>query len=923
MSNLLIIAIAALLGALWSGEFGAATGALLSWLALRSFRLERRIEELAREVREWRASAALRDTTYPTQQAETAPAQATAPTLPSVSDEVAWSAPAPLPENTMPAPQVLPQAAVAERPIPAPEPEWEPAREATAERYSTPPELPGDLLASARDWLLGGNTIIKLGIGILFVGLAFLAKYAVEHATLPIELRLAGIAGAALVLLGFGWRLRHDRPGYAQILQGGSVAVLYLTLFAAFRFYGVLAVGPVFAMMVVVAALAAGLAILQNARALASIGALGGFATPLLISTGSGDIVALFAYYLVLDLGIAAVAWHKTWRELSLIGFVATYLVASAWGVLRYRPEDYLVGQIFLIAFFLVFMAIMLLPLRDMKNKPGDIVRAAWLEGSLLFGLPTVTFVLQYGLVRDQEYGAAFSALALAAFYILMAAWTRGKARLAVAFEASLAIGTVFLTLVFPFALEARDTVGAWALEGAGLIWLGFRQERRLGRLFGYLLLFLSGLAWYHAADHHLPPTQWLNGLLINGLMLSAAALAGAYFVWRNTDDDGAPDLFGLAERHLEPSLIVWALVWLAVNAWLHIEALVNADARVAALLAAASIVGLFFIALAMRLDWRYAGMATALLAPLMALAVPAVAVAWDSPFDHGGVWAWPLAFATHLASLRWTARHWPVTLKLAEHTLGILILAVLGAQQGLHVTGRWGDAASAWPWLGWLAAPAFILLFLLSPYSERIWPFRAEQRAYRGYAGAILSLGLVFWSLFANVISNGSAQPLPYLPVLNPLDLGIGVALAAVWFCRCNEGENNATGVMPLMPILLGASVFVWMNAILIRSFHHYGGIAFEFNAWVDSLAVQTGLALLWTSTALGLMWLSARLTWRTPWLLGAVLLAAVILKLILVDLNGTGTVTRIISFIGVGVLMLVIGYVAPLPKERQDEAT
>ncbi len=89
-------------------------------------------------------------------------------------------------------------------------------------------------------------------------------------------------------------------PAYAQVLQGGAVAVLYLTLFVAFRFYGVLAVLPVFICMVAVAALAAALAVLQDARALAVIGALGGFATPLLLSSGSGDHVALFSYYLVL-----------------------------------------------------------------------------------------------------------------------------------------------------------------------------------------------------------------------------------------------------------------------------------------------------------------------------------------------------------------------------------------------------------------------------------------------------------------------------------------------------------------------------------------------------------------------------------------------------------------------------------------------
>jgi uncharacterized membrane protein len=509
--------------------------------------------------------------------------------------------------------------------------------------------------------------------------------------------------------------------------------------------------------------------------------------------------------------------------------------------------------------------------------------------------------------------------LALAAFYILLATWMRARPRLALAYEASLAIGTVFLTLVFPFALDARDTVGAWALEGAGLVWLGLRQERRLARVFGYLLLLLGGFAWYHATGQHPAPTHWLNSLLFNGLMLSGGALAGAYFVWRRAAAGAEVDLFGIDERLFEPLLIYWATLWLAVNAGLQIEALIEADARLAALLATAALGASFYSLLAAWLDWRHAAYPAVLLAPLMALAVPAVAIAWNSPFDHGGSWAWTLAFIAHLAGLRWAAHYWPARLNSAAHTLGILVLAALGALEGLHVTDAWGETASAWPWLGWLAAPAVILLFLLSPYAERLWPFSAEARAYRGHAGALLSLGLVFWTLFANVVSNGSAQPLPYLPMLNPLDLGIAVALVATWYWR-RDADGDGWAVR-LMPRLLGAGGFVWLNAMLIRGFHHYGGVAFEFDAWIDSLAVQTGLTLLWAGTALVLMWLSARRAWRPAWMLGATLLGAVVLKLVLVDLSGTGTVTRIVSFIGVGVLMLVIGYVAPLPKEHPEE--
>ena len=283
--------------------------------------------------------------------------------------------------------------------------------------------------------------------------------------------------------------------------------MLYLTLFAAFRYYGVLAAGPAFVLMVAVAALAAALAVLQDARALAVVGALGGFATPLIVSTGSDNATALFSYYLVLDAGIAAVAWFRTWRSLNLVGFVATFVVATAWGVLRYRPDSFAMSEAFLIAFFLLFVAIMLLPAR--RAVAASPHRSdAWVNSSLLFGLPTIVFALQYGLVRDTPFGTALSALALAGFYVLLASWMKKRPELGITFDASLAIATVFLTLVIPFALDERSTAGAWTLEGAGLVWIGLRQRRGLPRAFGYLLFLIAGFSMLYAHERYGVPSR-------------------------------------------------------------------------------------------------------------------------------------------------------------------------------------------------------------------------------------------------------------------------------------------------------------------------------------------------------------------------------------------------------------------------------
>jgi hypothetical protein len=186
-----------------------------------------------------------------------------------------------------------------------------------------------------------------------------------------------------------------------------------------------------------------------------------------------------------------------------------------------------------------------------------------------------------------------------------------------------------------------------------------------------------------------------------------------------------------------------------------------------------------------------------------------------------GGWWAWPIAFAAHALVLRLAAPFWPKLAAHAMHALGAITLALVGALLGRSATAQWGDFASAWPWLGWLAVPAAMLLVLPRPATARVWPVRMLPEAYQTSAAAVLAAGLWLWTLVANVASDGSAAPLPYLPFLNPLDIGIGIALAAtlLWL-------KHVDRVAPWSLAMAAGAGFVWLNAILVRSFHHYAGV-------------------------------------------------------------------------------------------------
>ncbi len=94
-----------------------------------------------------------------------------------------------------------------------------------------------------------------------------------------------------------------------------------------------------------------------------------------------------------------------------------------------------------------------------------------------------------------------------------------------------------------------------------------------------------------------------------------------------------------------------------------------------------------------------------------------------------------------------------------------------------------------------------------------------------------------------------------------------------------------------------------------------------FSFLPLFSSVLLQASLSIFWSLLALGTMVVAARNGLRSVWLAGAGLLAVVVVKLFLVDLSNTGTVERIVSFVGVGILLLVIGYASPVPPRKQKE--
>jgi uncharacterized membrane protein len=99
----------------------------------------------------------------------------------------------------------------------------------------------------------------------------------------------------------------------------------------------------------------------------------------------------------------------------------------------------------------------------------------------------------------------------------------------------------------------------------------------------------------------------------------------------------------------------------------------------------------------------------------------------------------------------------------------------------------------------------------------------------------------------------------------------------------------------------------------------HQWFGVAFSLESFMRSTLVQTSISIFWAALALGTMLIAARRSSRIAWLAGATLLTVVVAKLFLVDLSRIGSIERIVSFVGVGLLMLLVGYWSPLPPAVQ----
>jgi uncharacterized membrane protein len=978
-----------------------------------------------------------------------------------------------------------PPSRVAE-PLPLPEPEPPPEPEPTPQRGPEPVREPQPVRIEAPmaatspgllERLLEGNLVAKIGVVILFFGVAFLLKYAYDRGLFPPQMRLLAVAAASAVMFFVGSRVLAHHRTYALIMLGGAMGLLYLDVFFALKTFRIIGPAAGFGLFALLGVATLLLAVRLDARSVAALGLLGGFLAPVLASTGAGQHVILFSYYLLLNLVILATSWFRSWRELNFIGFLFTFAVALLWGDAHYRPELFATVEPFLVAYFLLYLAIpILFAYRQPPRLKGII------DTTLIFGMPLSAAMMQAALTRGMgENILAWSAAIAAAVYFTLASllWNRRNMRLLA--EAHLALAVVFGTVAPYFAFRGYPSFAFWTVEGAAIYWIGCRQKRVLARSFAiFLEIAAAAYFWWVTHDTGALHPIW-NDRVVGCALIAVAGFATAWFTHRYEADITA------FERDTQGGFLVWASGWFLAGAWLAARlAFVDPTQRMTAMLVAVA-AGLAVVEYAGRaLKWTALRLVVAGHVPVLLV----IAVAWgmlapgSHPLQGGGLYAWPLAFLVHFhlvhrqlrdgvesaRPLRYDAAWmvlpllatwealWRLTHAHYGWVLGIGVAGLVACHAGRRNRGD-GPASNfilAWSLLWWFLGilglvhkhviheyqpaaalayvalsailfeiagrllswtaqrrahmvllPAFIVMAAYlhargaTPFEHfqwaawivafvaayhglarqhrdgidnsaevqhvfyfaaalgllaweahsRIelahlprawefgatgailasglasvsrgleagrWPFAAHPAAFRGAVVLPLLLLAASWTLVANAVSHAGIPPWPYLPILNPIDLAqLALFAAGVYAVRCGAIEST---VSRQWLTVMAVAAFYWVNAALLRTMHHWFDVPFDLHALLESMETQAAISILWTATALVLMFTARRRASRPIWMVGATLLAVVVAKLFLHDLGSSGTVARIVSFIGVGVFMLLIGYLSPAPPRSVE---
>ena len=324
------------------------------------------------------------------------------------------------------------------------------------------------------------------------------------------------------------------------------------------------------------------------------------------------------------------------------------------------------------------------------------------------------------------------------------------------------------------------------------------------------------------------------------------------------------------------------------------------------------------------RARWYQLNLLGVLILPTLAIVLGLSIVEVSHPLGRYGWVAWPVALAVYYWFLR--VRDDVLGALLATlHAGGFWVLAALVAVEVYWQVGR----VAAGVWVPVAALGAVLLLVVGTMRAGRFprWPIGPHRRVYVTACIGPVLVALAIALFIINLLLDGDPAPFLYVPVFNPLEMLMAPVLAVAFAWRraaAAEGDHLLRGLVDSRwALTLAPAGIVAATMSVARTIHHWRDVPWEFVALARSTELQAALSIVWAVIALSTMVVAVRRARRPVWMAGASFMGLVVAKLFFVDLSSLGAVTRVVSFLGVGALLVVVGYFAPVvPAARVEEA-
>lgn len=342
--------------------------------------------------------------------------------------------------------------------------------------------------------VIGASLISKIGIGAIVIGVGIGLKYAFDNDLISplIRILMGYLAGG--LLLFFNYRLRKEYPAFSAVLLSGAVAILYFSTYAAYSFYNLLPQALTFAVLVLLTVFIVAEALRANQPVTAHFGLIGAYAVPYLLGDDPDQVVFLFNYVALINLGILFIALWRYWKTLYYTAFAFTWLIYLSWFVFEYREAAHfwtalVYPALFFVIFYLTFLAYKLI--RREEYQTSDVLML--LLNSFIF------YGLSYGVLQQHETGRDLLGLFTFgnALIHLVASIVVYRYRLASRnlFYLVSGLTLTFATIAIPVQLDGSWVTLLWTGEAALLFWIGRTRATPGYEKIAYVLLPLAFLS--------------------------------------------------------------------------------------------------------------------------------------------------------------------------------------------------------------------------------------------------------------------------------------------------------------------------------------------------------------------------------------------------------------------------------------------